>query len=360
MPSRAAMLALSALFLRAIPFAIAHPALGGNLPSAGEFENSNGYAELGNTNLGVFWEQSQPEDVGSQKGLEENSGDGPEHSCGSGGKVGGGGGNWNGAVTTKTITDCSATPTATITITTDGNGSGTATFTITTTDTTTTTDTITITTANQRPTKTVTDTLTETISACVATTTDVTTITEDGPTVTATTTTTSVGPTVTSTVTTGASTVTEPGSTVTETETQTETVTDHETDTITYHQVITQTTTATKTETLEVTTTVTSDDCSDTGTGGGDLDYGTCSDPTILYEYGLDGRTDYSYTTQNQNDFPFGSSPDISTPQDLICNRLRSPCNAPQATIDQCYAAREATSGMTGQEAADTWNSLMT
>lgn len=105
MPSRAAVLALSALFLRAIPIAIAHPTLGGNIPSAGEFENSNGYAELGNTDLGVFWEQSQPEDVGSQKGFEENIGDGPEHSCGSGGKVGGGGGNWSGAVTTKTITD---------------------------------------------------------------------------------------------------------------------------------------------------------------------------------------------------------------------------------------------------------------
>jgi hypothetical protein len=163
-------------------------------------------------------------------------------------------------------------------------------------------------------------------------------------------------------VTTAASTVTDPGSTITETETETKTktVTEHVTDTITNNQIITETTTATQTETLEVTTTVTADDCSDTGTGGGGLDYGTCSDPTILWEYGLDGRTDYSYTTQNQVDFPFGSSPDIFTPEDLICNRLKSPCNAPQATIDQCYAAEEATAGMTGQEAADTWNSLMT
>ncbi|KAJ5630189.1 uncharacterized protein N7484_010289 [Penicillium longicatenatum] len=74
----------------------------------------------------------------------------------------------------------------------------------------------------------------------------------------------------------------------------------------------------------------------------------------------MNNRNEWAYTTNNQKDFPFGSSPDIATPQDLICNRLRSPCNAPQATIDRCYAAKEATAGLTGQEAADLWNSLMT
>lgn len=96
---------LSALLLRAIAIAVAHPALSGNLHSAGEFGNSNGYGKLGNTILGAFWEQGQPEDVGSQKDPEENSGDGPEYSCGSGGKGGGGGSNWSGAVSPKTITD---------------------------------------------------------------------------------------------------------------------------------------------------------------------------------------------------------------------------------------------------------------
>ncbi|KAJ5729083.1 uncharacterized protein N7483_003591 [Penicillium malachiteum] len=81
--------------------------------------------------------------------------------------------------------------------------------------------------------------------------------------------------------------------------------------------------------------------------------------PTIKYEYGLDGQTEYAYTANNQKDFSFGSSPTIDSVGDSICNRLRSPCNAPQETIDQCYAAQSAVSGLSGQEAADTWNKLM-
>ncbi|KAJ6018323.1 hypothetical protein N7451_001702 [Penicillium sp. IBT 35674x] len=268
-----------------IPITIAHPALAGNSPSAGELDSSNGYKELGNTDLGAIWEQSQTGHIGSQHDLDENSGD-PEHSCGSGGKGGGGGSSWSGAVMTKTILDC--------------------------------------------PAKTVTDTLTEKIIDCATTTTDVTTVTEAGLTVTETTTTTSVGPTVTSTVTTGASTVTEPGSRVTETKTQTEKVTDHEADTITNHQGITETTIATNTDALEVTITVTSDDCSDTGTSGGGLDYGICS---ILYECGLDGRTDYSYTTRNHDDFPSGSTTDIYSPEDLSATVSRAPAMHPRPLL---------------------------
>ena len=108
--------------------------------------------------------------------------------------------------------------------------------------------------------------------------------------------------------------------------------------------------------------TVTADTCTNTGGnsgGSGGLDYGTCSDPTIRYEYGLDGRTEYAYTTNNQADFPFGSSPIIDIAADLICNRLRSPCNAPQSTIDRCYEAEDAVANLTGQEAADVWNDIM-
>lgn len=203
-----------------------------------------------------------------------------------------------------------------------------------------------------------TDTLTSTISACTATTTDYTTITADGSTITQTVTTPGPTETETSTVTQAAETVTLPGSTETETETETDTIT--ETSTLTNNQIITSTATETETQTLEVTKTVTSDDCGETGTDGGGLDYGQCTDPTIKWEYGLDGRTEYSYTTNNQDDFPFGSSPTIGSPEDLVCNRLRSPCNAPQETIDRCYEAEDATANLTGQEAADVWNDMMT
>lgn len=188
-----------------------------------------------------------------------------------------------------------------------------------------------------------------------------TTITTDGPIITSTVTT--AGPTVTKTTTEteAAQTVTEPGSTETITETVTDTKTETKTNTITHDQIITSTKTTTKTDTLEVTVTrtVSASDCSSSPDTGG-LGYGSCSDPTITYEYGLDNRTEYAYTTNNQADFPFGSSKTIDSVADLICNRLRSPCNAPQATIDQCYAAESAVSGLDGQEAADTWNKLMT
>jgi hypothetical protein len=117
--------------------------------------------------------------------------------------------------------------------------------------------------------------------------------------------------------------------------------------------------TSTETVTLKVTKTVTPDERSIIG-GGSDIDYGTCSDPTIKWEYGLDGRTEYSYTTNNHVDFAFGSSQTIGSVDDYICNRLRSPCNAPQSTIDLCYSSENAVSSLTGQEAADRWNELMT
>lgn len=79
-----------------------------------------------------------------------------------------------------------------------------------------------------------------------------------------------------------------------------------------------------------------------------------------MWEYGLDGRNEYSYTTHNKADFPYGSSPSIDGPAGLICNRLRSPCNAPQETIDRCSEAQRAVASLTGKEAADVWNFMMT
>jgi hypothetical protein len=146
-------------------------------------------------------------------------------------------------------------------------------------------------------------TLVETISSCTSTTTDYETVTANGVTVT---TTDYVPTTTTTTVTTGGATVTVPASTTTVTSTRTSTTTD--TTTVTNNQIETRTVTTTDTFTLEFITTVTADGCAVTDPGT--PSYGSCSDPTIVYEYGLDGRTDYSYTTNSQADFPFRSSPE--------------------------------------------------
>jgi hypothetical protein len=120
-----------------------------------------------------------------------------------------------------------------VTVTIDDGGFGSVTITETVSQC---TDTIT---KDAIPSKTVpkTDTLTSIISECTATTTDLMTVTEDGPTITETIIT--PRPTMTDTVTIGGLTITEPG--LTETETVTDTVTDIETTTYTHNQIITET-----------------------------------------------------------------------------------------------------------------------
>ncbi|KAE8312008.1 hypothetical protein BDV41DRAFT_578061 [Aspergillus transmontanensis] len=174
------------------------------------------------------------------------------------------------------------------------------------------------------------------------------TTTVPGPTNTVTITT--DGPAVTSTIT---ETLT---STVTDASTSNQVVTDTETVTITVTNPGTITT-----ATTTATTTLTS--CPTNGAESSDgPDYGTCSDPTIQWADGLDGRTEYSWITNNQDNFPHGSSTTINTLMDFICNRLRSPCNAPQTAINRCYsaAARVSNSGLKGEQASNLWNSLMT
>ncbi|KAL5342184.1 hypothetical protein BJX70DRAFT_395155 [Aspergillus crustosus] len=285
----------------------------------------------------------------------EDCGEGdPGHEDGKdGGDEGGVGGE-----TTMTVTDCGDVPTSTVTITTP-SGDGIATATI--------TETTTLTEGAAGDSQTV--TLIQTITDCTASTTDLTTITADGSTITETFTT--PGPTITETTTEifASETITDPGVTSTETltitEAETSTITD--TTTLTEHQVITEISsiTTTETETLNITsttteistTTVTADDCTPTNGGDTGPGYGSCSDPTIRYEY---NGYEYVYTTNNQVDFPFGESPTIGSPAALICNRLESPCNAPAATVAQCRAAIDAVSSLTGQEAADEWNELIT
>ncbi|KAJ5553768.1 hypothetical protein N7494_003146 [Penicillium frequentans] len=351
MRSSSDLLALSTLLLQAIYAAMAHPAPG----ESWEYPNWNGYGNDGDVEIGSTVGYLYNNNHGLQGGSKQQAGGrGGQGGCGKGvccGRGGSWGGGNGGSCPTVTVNGCTTDPTSTVTVTIDDGGFGSATITETRSQC---TDTIT---EDAIPGETITktDTLTSTISECTATTTDLVTVIEDGPTITETITT--PGPTVTDTVIVIGSTITEPGST--ETETVTDTVIDIETTTYTHNQIITETKTATETQTLEVTITMTSTYCSETG-GGDTLDYGTCLDPTIKWAYGLDGRNHYSFTTNNQIDFPFGSDTSISSVTGLVCNRLRSPCNAPQATIDRCTEAANAANRLSGQEAADVWNEMMT
>ena len=90
------------------------------------------------------------------------------------------------------------------------------------------------------------------------------------------------------------------------------------------------------------------------------LSFGTCGDPTILFEAGLDGRNTDAFIAQDQTDYNHGSALNIAVIAGFICQRLGSPCNAPadvQASCTSASAAAVATSQ--NQAAADVFNSLL-
>ncbi|RMJ20719.1 hypothetical protein PHISP_08411 [Aspergillus sp. HF37] len=118
-------------------------------------------------------------------------------------------------------------------------------------------------------------------------------------------------------------------------------------------------------------TTTTPDSCSSpsasptstgsSGSGSGASDYGSCSDPSITWAKGLDGRKGWAYAANNQEDFAHGSSTTIATLTGFICNRLNSPCGAPQEMLDLCDQSVQDVeqSGLTGEDKAGLWNELM-
>jgi hypothetical protein len=85
-------------------------------------------------------------------------------------------------------------------------------------------------------------------------------------------------------------------------------------------------------------------------------DFGTCSNPAIVYGYGLDGESQYSFEPADQSQFPRGASPDIASIESFICRRLRDKCDASNEAQQACNDAFNAYSGLAGQNAADVWN----
>ncbi|KAJ5247277.1 hypothetical protein N7468_002260 [Penicillium chermesinum] len=323
MPSRVEVLAISALLCQALPGAIAAP---GRIWGWDEDTGAPaGYGSLG----GVDGDEGHPRfsDLAS---LEHSL----EQGMANGGNSDAGFSRHGGPPVTVTISDCTTAPTATatVTITMQGSSYGIGTVTRTVTNT--------VTSKGPLATNTVTNTLTRTISQCAATprpTAKIRTITADASTVTQ---------MVSASVPTITSTVTDTQYTTTES----------------YTETVTETLINTETKTVSVTSTVNAPESSNaplTGTITNNINYGSCSDATINYATGLQGHTDYTYTTSNQADFPFGAALTIDSVEDFICTRLRSPCNAPQETIDRCYDAERAVAGHSGQEAARVWNELM-
>lgn len=90
------------------------------------------------------------------------------------------------------------------------------------------------------------------------------------------------------------------------------------------------------------------------------LDLGSCSDASIVFGEGIDGRNTAAFVAANQGDFDHGSALNIAVIAGFICQRLDSPCDAPADTQAACaLASAAAVAAPQDQTAADAWNAIM-
>ncbi|TDL17334.1 hypothetical protein BD410DRAFT_831556 [Rickenella mellea] len=89
-------------------------------------------------------------------------------------------------------------------------------------------------------------------------------------------------------------------------------------------------------------------------------DFGSCSDPTIKFANGLDGRNEPAFAPNNAANFNHGSALNIGVIANFICGQLQSSCKADATANTACAAAEKAATGKTGQAAADAFNSAIT
>lgn len=86
-------------------------------------------------------------------------------------------------------------------------------------------------------------------------------------------------------------------------------------------------------------------------------DFGSCSDPTIIFADGLDGRTEGAFAPANSDDFNHGSALKIGVIAGFICQQLTDSCKAGTAVVESCASASEAAVAATqDQTAADVFN----
>ncbi|KAL7917239.1 hypothetical protein ACQKWADRAFT_317476 [Trichoderma austrokoningii] len=94
---------------------------------------------------------------------------------------------------------------------------------------------------------------------------------------------------------------------------------------------------------------------SDSATGN----FGSCSNPSIKFANGLDGRAEPAFTPVDETDFNHGSALNIKVIADFICDRLNSSCKAGAAVVSKCQSASAAASQLQGQAAADAFNKAL-
>lgn len=86
------------------------------------------------------------------------------------------------------------------------------------------------------------------------------------------------------------------------------------------------------------------------------LDFGSCTDPSVEFAVGLDGRKEASFQAVNQGDFNHGSALKIGVISSFICGQLSSKCKAGADAVAACAKGQSASAALSGQASADAFN----
>lgn len=89
------------------------------------------------------------------------------------------------------------------------------------------------------------------------------------------------------------------------------------------------------------------------------LDFGSCSDPTIKFADGLDGRKEAAFAPVNTADFTHGSALNIGVISGFICQQLQDKCKAGADATTACTKAQMDAASKTGQAAANAFNAAL-
>ena len=86
--------------------------------------------------------------------------------------------------------------------------------------------------------------------------------------------------------------------------------------------------------------------------------FGNC-DPTITFGIPSDGRQEEAFEPTDLSTFNHGSAQKIDIISQFICSQMSNKCDVDAAAVSTCDAAASAASGLTGQAAADAFNSAL-
>jgi hypothetical protein len=92
--------------------------------------------------------------------------------------------------------------------------------------------------------------------------------------------------------------------------------------------------------------------------GNGAATFGSC-DPTITFGIPSDGRKEEAFEPTDLSTFNHGSAQKIDIISQFICSQMSNKCDVDAAAVSTCDAAASAASGLTGQAAADAFNSAL-